>query len=397
MKLKKLIVVCLAMILACGAFAFSACEKPNTEPATVMNVSLNPEVEFVLDADGKVLTVNALNEEGNLVISAEVFDKVEGKTAEEAAKLFVQVAKDTGYLVSGNVKDGENEIDISISGDTASAEKIYNDVKTKVDSYLSQENITATLNKAEAITKEQLEELVAECAPYLEEAEIKAMEYKELLAELAASRKETAEYYSQELKNAYYEAKAFCLDQAKYETLKSQLKSELQGAFDLVNKTYISACEQVENTRKSVLVDENSAYQKALADVRAKKTEYLNYRNEVSQMEESAVTETVTKALDALAKALDAAEDALEAARNAANQALDSVKSSLTQLHKSVTDMLNKINTDALVDDIAAKQTQAFDSFFTKFESDYASAKTAAESNWNAMEDALKKGYEENK
>ncbi len=397
MKLKKVLVLCLAMILACTALTFVACEEENKEPATVMNVSLNPEVEFVLDVNGKVLTVNALNEEGNLVISAEAFDKVEGKTAEEAAQLFVQVAKDTGYLVSGSIKDGENEIDISISGDTATADKIYNDVKTKVDSYLSQENITATLNKAEAITKAELEKLVAECAPYLEEAEIKAMEYKELLATIAESRKETAEYYSQELKNAYYEAKAFCLDQAKYEALKSQLNSVAQIAFDAANNMYVSACETLENTRKATLVDENSAYQKALADVRAKKTEYLNYRNEVSQMEQSAITSIVTAHLDMLKQALDTAEQALLAAGKAANQTLDSIKATLTTAHNSVTALLKDLNTDAFVDDIAAKQTQAFDTFFTQFESDYASAKTAAETNWNAMEEALKKGYEETK
>lgn len=106
-----------------------------------MNVSLNPQVEFVLDADNKVVTVNALNEEGNLIAGAEVFV---GKTAEEAAK------------------------------------ELFDDVKQSVQKYLGESGITATFTQAAAITEETIEKLVAECAPYLEAAEIKAMEYGEL-------------------------------------------------------------------------------------------------------------------------------------------------------------------------------------------------------------------------
>ena len=55
------------------------------------------------------------------------------------------------------------------------------------------------------------------------------MEYEALVNEIVKSRKETREMYSQELKNAYYEAKAFALEQAKLETLKSKANiSEVQ-------------------------------------------------------------------------------------------------------------------------------------------------------------------------
>ena len=97
--------------LAAGMSAFTGCGGKDEAPTgRVMNVALNPEVEFVLDADDKVLTVNALNEEGNLVISAAAFADVEGKTAEEAASLFVQVSKENGFLFEGSIGAGENEI-----------------------------------------------------------------------------------------------------------------------------------------------------------------------------------------------------------------------------------------------------------------------------------------------
>ena len=135
--MKKLISILVVLVLVVGAlFALTACE-PKGKPATVMNISLNPEVEFVLDGNGKVLTVNALNEDGNLIITATVF---EGKTAEEAAKLFVQVSHELGFLVSGNAQIENNDINIEISGDAADVQEMYQEVKTSVQEYFTKEN-----------------------------------------------------------------------------------------------------------------------------------------------------------------------------------------------------------------------------------------------------------------
>ena len=275
--------------MATGVTVMASCGGEEAKDATtVMNVSCNPKVEFVLDADNTVISVNALNEEGNLVISAGAFT---GKTAGDAAKLFVEISKETGFIVSGNVTavDETNEIEISISGDTATAETLYNDVKTTVEGYLSKENITANIEKAAAITEAQLEMLVAECAPYLEAAEIKAMEYAELVATIAESRKETAEYYSQELKNAYYEAKAFVMEQAEIETLKSKASNLFVALIDGVYTTYAESVTEIENVRMEYLVSEDSGYQKALKEFRAAKVEFLNYRNEVASDRKSVV------------------------------------------------------------------------------------------------------------
>ncbi|MBQ7307054.1 MAG: hypothetical protein IJW82_00825 [Clostridia bacterium] len=285
MKNKKLGIF-LALVMSASAVPFAGCFEScgKTESKTVMNMSLNPEVEFVLDENDKVLSVNALNEEGNLIISADAFLNIKGKDADEAAKLFVQVSKETGFLIEGKVEAGENEVKISLSGDAEQAEDLYNDVKEKVSSYLSSENITAAIEQTEAITKEKLEELVAKCNPYLEAAEVKAMEYEKLVDELVKSRQETAEMYSQELKNAYYEAKAFALEQAKLETLKAKVDPLKQIAITAVNTIYTNMVENIEAIRQEYLINEDSIYQKALADLRKAKAEYLNYRNYVATL-----------------------------------------------------------------------------------------------------------------
>ena len=384
---KKIAIICSALMLATGMSAFTGCFGGNEAEGKVMNVALNPEVEFVLDKDDKVVSINAINEEGNLIISAAAFENVEGKTAEEAAKLFVQVSKENGFLIEGNVKSGENEIKLSLSGDEKAAEQLYNDVKASVDTYVTELGITATVADMVAVTQEQLQQLVADCAPYLEQAEIQAMEYAELLNEIAASRQETAEFYSQELKNAYYEAKAFAMEQAELQVLKDQLAPITQLAFDAAYTIYTGAVTTIENLRMTTLVNENSPYQLALKAFRTAKTEYLNYRNYVASLEQTEVTTAISNQLAQLQTVVDSAETALLDAGVSANNALDTAKAQVTTAYETVVGFIEQASIQAsqFLDQISAAQTTAQTEFFTAFETNYAAAVTAAKNNWAAM------------
>lgn len=388
--MKKLAILCAAITAATGVSAFAACGGAEAKEQKVMNLSLNPEVEFVLDENDKVVSVNALNEEGNLIVSAEVFT---GKTAEEAAKLFVEVSKETGFLVSGKVKTGENELEISLSGDTKAAEELYNDVKAEVEEYLTAENITATIEQAAAISEEQLEKLVAECAPYLEEAKIQAMEYKELVATLAESRKETAEFYSQELKNAYYEAKAFAMEQAELQAVKAQegITGIAAIAFDTAYGLYTTAINTIESTRMTMLVNEDSPYQIALKAFREAKADYLNYRNYVASLEETEITTAISEKLTSYDAIVKSTEEALLEKGKEANQTLDAWKDQVKDVYDDVVAAIEEYSAKVsqYASEIATKQQEAQTAFFTSFETDYAAAITAAKNNWNSMKSQL--------
>ncbi|MBR4942449.1 MAG: hypothetical protein IKZ28_00310 [Clostridia bacterium] len=383
--------ISLALAAMVGVATLTGCawfkKKGNEETKTVMNLSLNPEVEFVLDANHKVLTVNALNEEGNLIISAEAFEDVIGEEAEDAAELFVEVAKETGYLVEGSANIGENEIKISFSGDTEKAESLYNEVKTELTEYLSEENIKATVSQAAAITEAQMKVLVAECAPYVDTAKMK---YTELMDVLVESRKETAEFYSQELKNAYYETKAFVLKQAELEVLREQLNVVEQAIFDGINKIYTETIESIENTRMVTLVSEDSLYQKALKAFRETKIEYLNYRKEVS-VGDTQISVEINSNLENLKKLVEKSEEALLKVGEDANAALDKMKSSIMENHEKMMALFekNSVKANKYLEAISQKQQEAKATFFTNFEKDYASAISAAETNWANMQAAL--------
>ena len=386
--MKKLLALICSVLMAFGcATVFTACGG-NEEAGTVMNLSLNPEVEFILDVNNKVVSVNALNEEGNLIISIESFT---GKTAEEAAQLFVKASKETGFLVEGNVKAGENEIKISLSGDSKKADDIYNGVKDKVEEYLSKENITAQIEKAAAITEEQLRALVAECAPYIDKAKLNALSQMEMIEELVASRKETIGLYSQQLKTAYYESKAFIIKQTEVETIKSHLSLLEKAAVEVVFGTYKLATQSIETLRASLLVNELSPYQVALKVFQGAKAEYLKYRNYVASLEQNAITSAISEQLATLQAGVESAEASLREAADSANQSLNSASDKVEEAYNAVisaisdyADLANEYATE-----ISASVNTQTKAFFTQFENNYASAISSAKANWAEMKNAL--------
>ena len=397
MNFKKLMTAfCIAAIFS-TAFSFTACnQKDKEESNTVMNLSLNPQVEFILDSNDKVVSVNALNEEGNLIITAEAFQDIEGKSADEAAKLFAQISKDTGFLIEGSISDGENQIDISLSGDAKDTEALYSSVKDEINAYLSDENITATITQTEAITKAELEKLVAECSPYLKEAEIKAMEYQDLVKTLLESRKETAKLYSQQLKDAYYEAKAFALEQAQLEVLKSKLPLLQQAAVEALSSVYVGLVNNIEQLRYDHLIKEDSLYQTALKDFREAKTEYLNYKNYVAETEDSQVTADMTEHLAALDQAVENMEAALLSAGENANTLLDTAKANVkTAYDEAIAAIENaSIQASAYLSEISTAQQTAITNFTKEFENTYTNEKAAAQTAWENMYANLNAGYQ---
>ena len=384
---KLLAIICSALMAFSAAAVFTACGK-NEEAGTVMNLSLNPAVEFILDVNGKVVSVNALNEEGNLIISVESFT---GKTAEEAAQLFVKASAETGFLVEGNVKAGENEIKISLSGDRKKADEIYNNVKEEVEAYLSEENITAQIEKAAAITEEHLRALVAECAPYIDKAKLATLSQMEMIEELVASRKETVDLYSQQLKTAYYEAKSFVIKQTEVETIKSHLNVLEKAAVDVVFATYKIATQSIETLRNTLLVNELSPYQLALKVFQGAKAEYLKYRNYVASLEQNAITTAISEHLAALQLAVEEAEASLNEAADSANQSLTEASNRVNEAYNLVIDAISDYAdlANEYAAEISASVNANAKAFFDEFENDYASAISAAKTNWANMKDAL--------
>lgn len=399
---KKITSFVLCASLATSAGVLLAGCGDNDDDKTIMNVSLNPSVEFILDDDDKVVSVNAKNEEGNLILSAQTStEQFVGKDAEDAVKLFASYSKDMGFLVQGEIKSGDNEIKVQFSGDNKDAEKLYNDIKSELDEYLKSVDIQGTLTKLDNISKEAVQNLLAECEPYLSNEYIKNLSLDEMIEKIKQSRDETKEYLSQELKQAYYEAKQFAVEQAKFENLKSQLDDAQKLILDGANSAYKTVCDTLEDTRKSMFVNEDSPYQIALKAFREKKVEFLNYKNYIQEKDYGTDVDAKQNDLATLAKiesALEAVETQLENAKTSGNSAIDIAKVQVTNAYNAVVNFITGLGKDAneLLDNAGKNITTNIETFETQFKADYSTFSQNAKQEWENMKTKLVDGYKEN-
>ena len=259
-------VLAICMIIPC-AFALAACqqEEPAEEAtAKVMNVGLNPKIEFVLDKNDKAVSVNALNEDGNHIISVS-FDtevsKFEGLTAEEAVELFLELTEENGYLITGN----EEKISIAISGD---AQKLLEKVTNKANQFLNEKGIDLEFVKVveKALQKTDILNEVKQCVKEYSQQELEGMTEEELIELLKGSRQETKNFLTQELKDAYYNLRLEKINIAELETLYRYpqfIPSDLRSLFETAMENLNDAVAALEEAYNNAFLDTESAYNQA--------------------------------------------------------------------------------------------------------------------------------------
>ena len=379
MKLWKKIAACgMSLALAAGTCALLAgCGGGDGEAAARMQVDINPSVEFILDADDKVLSVTALNDDGALIVAGEAFV---GKTAEDAVELMASISTDAGYLVKGELSAGQDGITISITGDEEAAQKLYEDVKAGVDAFLEKSGIDAAVERGEALKLDALRDLVQAADPTLTDEEVAAMTEEQLLNALKISRIETAQLLTEELRAAYNTAKEYDFRFAERQATKSVIEGLGSAYESFLNgyaaalDSYQKAIQAVEQARYDYLVDAGSDYQKILAEVREQKDKVLEQRKEAAELPEGAAKEAAKAALAAEEAILETKEAALELAGDAANasfalalSAMKTVEHALTELEKTFPEEI----TTALTENAQKAQdamNAAKDEAFAKFE-----------------------------
>ena len=363
-----------------------------------MTVEINPKVEFFLDTDNKVVSVSGLNDEGKLLVSGEAFI---GKTAEDAAQLVVQLATETGYLVKGSVTASDNQITVSVTSDSENISKLADSVKNQIQNYADKIGLTAKIEQGKALTLEELRKIAAACTTYTQE-ELAAMDMKQLCAAISVSRIETAELLSVELEEAYYQAKAYRFAAAENEKIKELIGqagdayAALLASYDRALTSFEDAINAIEKARYDNLVDPDSTYQKALAELAARKQEVLEAKKELAAAENEVAKAAAQLVLTGKETAYTLAQGTLESCGTAANAALDVAVAALNSTQKALTELraqlpaeIQSILTDK-AQEIDAAANAAKDDFFKTFESAHADDIQAIKDSVAARKQALK-------
>ena len=155
MKVNKILSLVLAAAFACTAFASctaitendaqnGAAQNGAVAPGalTYIGLRINPEIEMVADENGVIVSANAVNEDGEVVLS-EV--ELEGKTAEDATEAFTETAVDLGYLDPAKAKD---TVYVDVNGENAEVvAKVEKSLSDKVMKYFEKKGIAGKVSK----------------------------------------------------------------------------------------------------------------------------------------------------------------------------------------------------------------------------------------------------------
>lgn len=408
MKIKCLsLALCLCLLIGM-ALPLASCKKSEPTPPegtyTRMTVDINPSVEFMVDDQNKVVSVTALNDDGSILIAGEAFV---GKTPEEATRMVVSLATDAGYLVKGEIHventDESQKVEISVSGNSDYAKELAKNVKSDVEKYLKDNKITATVESVKAKTLDEMRKVVIEDGLFTED-EVKDMTEEQLYKALAAGRIETAQLLTAEMREAYYRAKDY-----KISFVEKQATADIISGMEEANKavmtlystaldTYSKSIEALDELRYSLLVDPESAYQKALASLRDAKEDLLKEKKLIFSVKDGDKTYVEISASFKLSeetynKALKAVEDA----GAAANKAMETAIAALREIEAQLKALEEKLREN---EDISAKLTaeaqnledtlnRAKDNFFAEFEAAHKSDIEKAEADLEAKKQEL--------
>lgn len=408
MKIKCLsLALCLCLLIGM-ALPLASCKKSEPTPPegtyTRMTVDINPSVEFMVDDQNKVVSVTALNDDGSILIAGEAFV---GKTPEEATRMVVSLATDAGYLVKGEIHventDESQKVEISVSGNSDYAKELAKNVKSDVEKYLKDNKITATVESVKAKTLDEMRKVVIEDGLFTED-EVKNMTEEQLYKALAAGRIETAQLLTAEMREAYYRAKdykiSFVEKQATADIISGMgaTYKVLMSGYSTALAAYSTSIDTLDKLRYSLLVDPESAYQKALANLRDAKEDLLKEKKLIFSVKDGDKTYAEISASfklseEAYNKALKAVEDA----GAAANKAMETAIAALREVEAQLKALEEKLREN---EDISAKLTaeaqnledtlnKAKDNFFAEFEAAHKSDIEKAEADLEAKKQEL--------
>ena len=381
--MKKIFGIFASILLVLLCVSLTACgNKAEEGTVTRVEMSVNPDIEFMIDSNNKVIAVTALNDDGSVLISGEQFV---GLDYEEAINNAMALAKSMGYLMKANTDNYVNEIKLSVSGATRYAKGVKENITSNIQTFLADNDISGTVKSLNAMTVEELRAEAVNTAMVTED-EAKEMDEKQLLKVISASRIETAELLTKEMREAYYRAKEHKISFVeREETLQAMegltgLYSTAYSLYSVALGIYSSALNALDEARYNYFVSPESDYQKALAELREKKAEILEDRNYLLTLnvngEEYA---SVSLEITASEEEYDQMVDNLEQLGSNLNASLDQLVAKLRDAETALYDTYNKLPlpsdfNQTLKDkasELETKLNETKDKFFEEYEKDH--------------------------
>ena len=154
--MKKVALSLLSLSIIASGACLTGCKCTPNDPSdpqdpsvatAYVSIDINPSIDLVIDQYGKVMSMNANNDDARVLLYNET--GIIGKTIEEAVKKITTLAKDLGYLTN------EDIIEIVTHG--ISQDKI-NQIKTSINSVTTNMGLMINTNKGDFALQREFEE-----------------------------------------------------------------------------------------------------------------------------------------------------------------------------------------------------------------------------------------------
>lgn len=283
------------------------------DAVTYVAMHLNPSVEFILDTSNRVVSINALNDEGELLLS---YENLKGKEVRQAVKQILNLSSESGLL---NVESLNGLVSLTIINEDAQfSVNLFDTLKEVCANYFKTNGIYALA------TSSTLPDDVLELAeqynipighfylmlklktyrPDLELNEMIAMPIKEIVKQLHNELLVAGQIYLKEQKQAFrielsalrqtYEENLKILFGSEYTALLDEL-ALLEAQIDVVEgvelenlkNAIINKEQEIETLRTSLTITYQTEYQTLKTEyesaVQALKETYMNATKQTIQ------------------------------------------------------------------------------------------------------------------
>lgn len=137
MNSRRVFFVVLGVLAVLIAVTFIT-RNTSTNAVTYVNLSFNPNIEFILDTNNRVVSVNSINDDGELLVN---YGNYEGQDIKNVIQMMLELASKSG-LLDVNVTDGV--VYVTVVNENASyADSLFTNLKDVCNNYFKSNGIYA--------------------------------------------------------------------------------------------------------------------------------------------------------------------------------------------------------------------------------------------------------------
>ena len=406
----------IATIVVVGITRKKVEDPVDSTPAAVIQMDVNPSLSLVVDNNNVVISVYGENDEGKMIVCDM---NLVGLSVDVAIEKIITEEVNTGYLIKGNVKAEENEINFVIEADTqqisTALEAKLNEVTTNVCQKLNVNKVVEIETKIEE-AKTSLVARALELDPTAIKEELENKTNAELINYIAGCQIEKFTIPTEELEALYDSIKTSRVNLSEHEFVVNAIDSvdaNLYQEFKSVYSALISRLKEantaLETAYYNYFVKAESTYQKALTQINEAKINVFKLRSEVAELKtkiaalEDGLEKTLEEGKLAISEGLlQAAEVTLatlefsfDEARKLAKGIIDGLQTGLNQLivemetfQSTLPSEIKTVLTESVVD-IENKINEAKDNSFAYFETTFKADIELALAQMKAQKQAL--------